>query len=355
MIEPYNAVGLVPTVWGISRRADIERNIEHHRHMVKAACWLSSLDLPVKLIAFPEGALQGFNDEVQDADHEDFARTCAIDIPGPETDQLGAIARAYGVYLMAQAKARHPEIKDRFFNVGFILDPDGDVILKHYKVAPLYPVEHSVCPHDIYDWWVERYGNTLESFWPVVDTPIGCLGMMMANEGSYPENARALAMNGAEIVYRASIPHPAASNDYFEIQTRARALDNNMFVIAPNMGTYHLTADSETPIDTFGGRSLIVDYRGQIVGRQDYGGVSTSVCGPVNVEALRHHRQSSSWTNWMKDLRTELYQIVYEQPIYPKNLYLDRAPMKHAEYAEKVTRVQVKLMQDRGIWKKPSA
>ncbi len=355
MIEPYNAVGLVPTVRGISRRQDIERNIEHHRHMVKAACWLSSLDLPVKLVALPEGALQGFNDEVLDADHEEFARTCAIDIPGSETDQLGAIAREYGVYLMAQAKARHPEVKDRFFNIGFIIDPEGDVVLKHYKVAPLYPVEHSVCPHDIYDWWIERYGKSLDTFWPVVDTPIGRMGIMMANEGSYPENARALAMNGAEIVYRASIPHPAASNDYFEIQTRARALDNNMYVIAPNMGTYYLNEESEIPIDTFGGRSMIVDYRGQIVGRQDYGGVSTSVCGPVNIEALRHHRQSSPWTNWMKDLRTEMYQMVYEQPIYPKNLYLDRAPMKHAEYAEKVTRAQVKLMQDRGIWKKPSA
>lgn len=355
MIEPYNAVGLVPTVWGISQREDIGRNIEHHSHMIKAACWLSSLDLPVKLIAIPEGALQGFNDEVMDADHEDFARTCAIDIPGPETDALGALAREYGVYLMAQAKARHPEIKDRFFNVGFIIDPDGNVILKHYKVAPLYPVEHSVCPHDIYDWWIERYGETLDTFWPVVDTSIGRMGIMMANEGSYPENARALAMNGAEIVYRASIPHPAASNDYFEIQTRARALDNNMYVIAPNMGTYYLTLESDVPIDTFGGHSMIVDYRGQIVGRQDYGGVSTSVCGPVNIEALRHHRQSSPWTNWMKDLRTEMYQMLYKEPIYPKNLYLDRAPMKHAEYAEKVTQAQVKLMQDRDIWKKPYA
>src|SRR3990167_4404725 len=36
--------------------------------------WLSSLDLPVRLIAFPEGALQGFNDEVLDLDHAQFAR-----------------------------------------------------------------------------------------------------------------------------------------------------------------------------------------------------------------------------------------------------------------------------------------
>jgi hypothetical protein len=42
----------------------------------------------------------------------------------------------------------------------------------------------------------------------------------MANEGSYPENARALALNGAEVIYRASYPHPATGNDYFEIQNR---------------------------------------------------------------------------------------------------------------------------------------
>ena len=58
-----------------------------------------------------------------------------------------------------------------------------------------------MCPHDVYDWWIEKYGRTLDAFWPVVDTEIGRLGIMMANEGSYPENARALAMNGAEVVY----------------------------------------------------------------------------------------------------------------------------------------------------------
>jgi hypothetical protein len=41
---------------------------------------------------------------------------------------------------------------------------------------------------------------------------------MMANEGSYPENARALALNGAEVVSRASYPHPATGNEIFEIQ-----------------------------------------------------------------------------------------------------------------------------------------
>jgi hypothetical protein len=56
---------------------------------------------------------------------------------------------------------------------------------------------------------------------------------------------------------------------------------------------------------------------------------------------------------YLKDLCAELYQLVYERPIYPKNLYLDREPMKHAEYREQVIKRQVQLMHDRGIWVKP--
>src|ERR1700726_500717 len=100
MIRPYTAVGLIPTVRGIRTRDDIAVNLENLRHLVKAAAWLSSLELPVRLIALPEGALQGFNDEVLDLDHVEFARTCAIDIPGPETDALGALAREYNSYVM---------------------------------------------------------------------------------------------------------------------------------------------------------------------------------------------------------------------------------------------------------------
>src|SRR6202022_2844540 len=102
-------------------------------------------------------------------------------IPGEETEACGRLARQYDVFVMAQAKARHPEVENRFFNVGFIIDPKGDVILKHYKVSPLFPVEHSMCPHDIFDWWVEKYGLTLNAFWPVANSEIGRLDFMMAN------------------------------------------------------------------------------------------------------------------------------------------------------------------------------
>src|SRR5262244_2079506 len=112
MIKPYTAVGLIPTVRGIRTRADIKLNLEHLSHLVKAASWLSSLDLPVRLIAFPEGALQGFNDDARDLDHATVAREGAIDIPGEETEALGKIAKEYDSFSMAQAKPRQPDLKD---------------------------------------------------------------------------------------------------------------------------------------------------------------------------------------------------------------------------------------------------
>jgi len=53
-------------------------------------------------------------------------------------------------------------------------------------------------------------------------------------------------------------------------------------------------------------------------------------------------------------VRTELAQIIYEQPLYPKSLYLQRRPGKHEEYRREVTERQVALMQERGIWKPPA-
>jgi predicted amidohydrolase len=354
LIKPYTAVGLVTTVRGVTKRSEIRRNLEHIKEVMSAAAWLAGMDLPVRLVVLPEGALQGFTDEVFDLDHVTYAREVAIDIPGEETEYLGDLAKQFNVFIMGQAKAKHESFPDRYFNVGFVIDPSGSVILRHYKVAPLFPVEHSVTPFDVWDKWVELYGQTLQSFYPVVDTEIGKLGIMMANEGSYPENARGLAMNGAEVVYRASYPHPGTGNDYFEIQNRARALDNNFFVVAPNLGTYYLDQNTELPVDTFGGHSMIVDYKGRIIGKHEYGGGSGYVAGTIDVEALRDFRARSQWGNWMKDMQNEQYRLIYESSIYPKNLYLDRAPYHHQEYRKRVSEQVIRKLQEMNIWTAPS-
>ena len=77
-----------------------------------------------------------------------------------------------------------------------------------------------------------------------------------------------------------------------------------MYIVAPNMSSYYVFPDSETAIDAEGGQSMIVDYRGAIVGKQPYSNGSTFVTGVINVEALRHHWQNAQVTNWPKDIRT---------------------------------------------------
>jgi hypothetical protein len=97
----------------------------------------------------------------------------------------------------------------------------------------------------------------------------------------------------------------------------------------------------------------VIDYRGQIVGRHDYSGGSSWVAGTVDIEALRRFRANAQWDNWIKDLTTEQYQLIYEEPVYPKNIYLDHAPYGHAEYRREVTAKQVELMYERNIWMRP--
>ncbi|MER7023625.1 MULTISPECIES: nitrilase-related carbon-nitrogen hydrolase [Streptomyces] len=353
LIKPYGVVGLIPTVWNAESRDDVKKNIDLLLELAKGAVWLSSLDVPVRLLVLPEGALQGFTDEIHDMPTREYAQSAAIDIPGPETDILARFAREQDLFILGQAKARHPDWPELFFNVGFLINPAGEIVLKHYKMSALLPVERSVSPHDLYDWWIEKYGRELQSFWPVADTEIGRIGVMMAMEGNFPENGRGLAMNGAEVVYRASLPVPMTANGVFEVTNRARALENNFYVVAPNIGGVYLHSDSRLPADCGGGTGMIVNYRGQVVGEQANTNGPSFVSGVVDIEALRHHRTHAKTTNWLKDVRAETAQLIYEKPLYPANLYLSRQPGNHAAYAAEILNPGIDRMVDADIWRRP--
>src|SRR5713101_6263698 len=227
MIEQYMALALQPTMRGCRKRSEVAVNISHISELIDAAVWLSAIDLPVRLICVPEGCLQSFTDEVFDWDHNKYVDEMALDIPGEETEALGRKAKQHNTYIIAQAKVKHPEFPNKFFNGAFIIAPSGEVILKHYKLQ-VFAREHSTVPHDVWDRWVELYGDGLDAFFPVADTEIGRLGCVICMEGSFPETARGLAMNGAEVLYRPAYPEPYVANGLWEIQNRARALDKHL-------------------------------------------------------------------------------------------------------------------------------
>ena len=85
--------------------------------------------------------------------------------------------------------------------------PFSQISVVVHKAAKnhLWCRERSCTPHDVYDRWVELFGDGIDAFYPVLRTDdIGNLGTICCSDGEYPEAVRALAFNGAEVVYRPS-------------------------------------------------------------------------------------------------------------------------------------------------------
>ena len=352
-IAPYLAVGLSTTCRGISKRSDIKRNLRHIENMIHGAMFVVSINMPIKIIALAEGAISGFTDEAFDVPHVTAAKELYIDIPGEETEFLGNIAKHYKTYIIAQCKARWPEIiKDRFFNTAFIIDPNGKIVHKYAK-NHVFARERSCMPHDVYDIWVKKFGDDIDAFYPVLKTDdIGNIGTMVCNDGMYPEAGRALAFNGAEVIYRPSMAQPITGNGLWELQNRAHAMFNNCYVIAPNIGPYYLHPGFEHPFDVAGGNAHIVDYQGNLISFSA-SGTDTVIAAIIDIEQLRHFREMSLFGNWMKDLRTEIFKRMYEKPIHPKNMWIDKEPLQHEDH-DKIFRQNIKRLQERGVYTAPA-
>lgn len=356
-VAPYMAVGLSTVVRGISKRSEIARNLDVIEDAIHAAVSIIGINMPVRLIALAEGALTGFTDEIFDIPHTVAARDLFIDLPGPETQRLGALAKQYDTYIVVQCKARLPEVMDdRFFNMLFVIGPNGKIVHKAAK-NHLWCRERSTTPHDVYDRWVEVFGEGLNAFYPVLKTKdIGNIGTICCSDGEYPEAIRALAFNGAEVVYRPSeaVPMTQAGPDAggtWLLQNRAHAHFNSLYMVCPNVGPVYVHPKMEQPYDIGGGGGHVVDFNGHVLGLSQSG--TNSFCaGVIDIEALRNFRAMNLNSNWMKDLRTELFKDMYDEPIHPKNLWLKDEPKSHAEVDE-VYRDNIKRLQKRGSWTPP--
>ena len=83
------------------------------------------------------------------------------------------------------------------------------------------------------------------------------------------------------------------------------------------------------------------------------GGANTFCAGIVDIEALRQFRTMNLNSNWMKDLRTEVFRRMYEQPIHPPTLWLAQAPAQHPEVDE-VYPANIERLVERGAWTRPA-
>jgi predicted amidohydrolase len=246
---------------------------------------------------------------------------------------------------------------DRYFNMLFVISPQGEVVHRAAK-NHLWCRERSCTPHDVYDRWVELFGDGIDAFYPVLRTDdIGNLGTICCSDGEYPEAVRALAMNGAEVVYRPSEAVPMTGVGYpgggtWMLQNRAHAHFNSVYMLCPNVGPVYLHPRMEHPYDIGGGNSHIVDYLGNVVA-YSASGYNTFVSAIVDIEALRQFRVMNLNSNWLKDLRTEVFRRMYEEPIHPANLWLEQDPLPHAEVDE-IYRANIRGLVERGVYTRPA-
>lgn len=331
MIEPYTIVGLSTRVSACTTRADYLRNIEHVAQFMDIAHVMAATDgAPVKLMVLPEGTFQSLLVGFRGGDRT-LERAMAIEIPGPETEALGRKAKQLGVYVAANAYVvRDADFPDRYFNKSFIIAPTGEVIYQRTKlqVEPFEPEAVATCvPHDVYDRWIEVKGDgdPMRALYPVADTELGRIGMIICMEGGYPEVGRGLAMNGAEVLLRQVYHEPYVANGWWEVQNRGFAINNNAYVVAVNLGAQSFTFGGPL-YDIGGGKSQIVDYRGQIMVSREFAAADTFVNACVDIEALRKYRQQNGFGRWLKDMRMEQFAPIYRRAIYPKNQYLHAAP-----------------------------
>jgi beta-ureidopropionase len=357
-VAPYMAIGLSTIVYGVAERKHIKVNLDTIEDNFHAAMSMVNINMPVKLVVLAEGALTGFTDEAFDLPHALAARDLFIEIPGPETDRLAGLARLYDTYVVVQCKARWPEVmKDRFFNTMCVISPKGEVVHKAAK-NHLWCRERSCTPHDVYTRWVEVFGDGIEAFYPVLRTAdIGNIGTICCSDGEYPEAVRALAFNGAEVVYRPSEAMPMTGSSYpggggWMTQNRGHAQFNSVYMICPNVGPVYLHPKMRNPVDIAGGNSHIVDYMGNVMS-YSASGANTMVAGVIDIEALRNFRTMNLNSNWMKDLRTEVFRRMYEQPIHPANLWLEQEPLTH-ERVDEVYRANIQTLIDRGTYTPPA-
>lgn len=360
MTEPYVAVGLSPLNYTAWKREDSLENLERIFQFMDVACMVASTEgAPVRLVALPEMAIQGMRMDFQ-AGNKKAHDEMAVEVPGPETDVLAQKARQLKAFIAFELLfVRDPDFPEHLFNMAFLVNPQGELVYRRAKsTSDAYEggALGTTNPHDLWDEWVQKKGNgnVLDAIFPVARTEIGNIGYAICHEGAYPETARGLAMNGAEIMVRATLIEPQVSLGMWELQNRSHAMFNQMMVIAPNLGPQ--VRKDGTFYDLFGGQSMIVDHRGHVVVKQaGMANGDSFVSAVVDLDALRKYRELNGVTNFLKDLRTEQYAAIYKDPIYPKNQYLQDPPTEGWLAREAATRAKtIERLAERGVLVRPN-
>jgi predicted amidohydrolase len=207
---------------------------ESEDNLVKMSDFVSKIasQQKVDLIVFPELVTSGYELGVRFTE-------LAQRIPGPTVNLMAQRAAEFGVYI-ALGMVTKEKVESVLFNSAVLVGPEGEM-LGNYNKVHLRGEERMAF----------REGYRM----PVVETEIGAIGLMLGWDLAFPEVARSLTLEGAELICVLANWETSQIEEW-RTYVRARAFENGLYVAAANRVGEDVTLN-------FGGESMIVGPRGK--------------------------------------------------------------------------------------------
>ncbi|OLN32012.1 nitrilase-related carbon-nitrogen hydrolase [Desulfosporosinus metallidurans] len=202
--------------------------------------------------------------------------------PGPTVTHFSSLAKELGLYIIL------PMIEQG--TMPGIVHNSAVFINKNGTVQGVFRKVHAFA--------TERYYFTDGNSYPVFETEFGKVGIMICYDMGFPEVARVLTLQGAEIIFAPSA-WCQEDEDVWDINIPARALENRVFLAAVNR------VGSEEDL-VMHGKSKVVDTRGRtLVEAARF--QEDLVCATVDLNTLRQARHQ---TPYLKDRKPHTYELI---------------------------------------------
>jgi predicted amidohydrolase len=247
------------------------------------------------LVVFPECALSGYL-----LDGLDELERCAEPVPGRATRRLAEACARQRVYTVVGLLERGAEA---IYNSAVLVGPDGLIACYRKAHLPGLGLDRLVA-----------HGDTP---FAVHETPIGRIGMAICYDIRFPEPARLLALQGADIITFPSnwpvVERVAPPSTIPEVLTRARALENRVHLAVANR------VGEERGV-RFLGRSQLVDVFGTVVAEAGSG--EALLYADLDLALARQkdlvYTPGRFETHWFGDRRTDLYGPLVDPDLWPQ-------------------------------------
>jgi beta-ureidopropionase len=208
---------------------------------------------------------------------------------GPTTKLMQELAKKHNMVLIVPIYEE--EIAGLYYNTAAVIDADGTYLGKYRK---------NHIPHVNPGFWEKFYFRPGNLGYPAFDTAYARIGVYICYDRHFPEGARALGLNGAEIVFNPSATVAGLSEYLWKLEQPAHAVANGYFIGAINRVGHEQPWD----IGEFYGQSYFCDPRGQIIAQaprdQD-----ALVVADLNLDIIREVR--NTW-QFFRDRRPDSYQ-----------------------------------------------